>query len=388
MALFGKKEAPTPGLIGIDLGAGGMKAVELIPEKGRLRLGTYGYSTQKSPDPNAPALLDDPKRAADILKRIMKDSGMKSTRANASLPSHSIFHAIITIPQPKSAKEDIKPMIEQQVAKLTPKPISEMILDSTVIDKDLMPIKADLQKGKKAKVKNGDDKTAATAVDNAAMVASDKKHVRILVSGAPKDMVQKYVEIFKLAKLQLVALETEAFALIRSLIGKDKARVMVVDIGYERTNITIVDGGIPYLHRSIKAGGVTVTEAIAKQMGISMAEAEQTKVDMAAAGSAAQLPPVLKEAMMPILHEVKYALELYGQQGFHANDAVEKIIVTGGSANLPQIDPFLTDALNINVYLGDPWARVATPPGLRPVLDEIGPRFSVAVGLAMKEMKK
>lgn len=385
MALFGKKEAATPGLIGVDIGAGGIKAVELVPEKGRLRLGTYGYSTEKSPDPNTPALLDDPKRAADMLTRIAKESGMKSVRANASLPSHSVFHAIITIPQPKSVKEDIKPMIERQVAKLVPQPISEMILDSTIIDKDLMPKKAEPEKGKKAKGAKKED--AAKQVDNAAMMAGDKKHVRVLVSGAPRTLVSKYVEIFKTAKMELIALETEAFALIRSLIGKDKSRVMIVDVGYERTNITIADGGIPYLHRSIKAGGVTVTSAIAKQMGVSMAVAEQTKVDMASAGKDVPLPPVLKEAMMPILHEVKYALELYAQQEFHQNDTVEKIIITGGSANLPQIDPFLTEALNINVYLGDPWARIATPPGLRPVLDEIGPRFSVAIGLAMKELK-
>ena len=159
---------------------------------------------------------------------------------------------------------------------------------------------------------------------------------------------------------------------------------MIVDIGYERTNITIVDGGIPYLHRSIKAGGGTVTAMIAKQMSIPLEQAEQVKLDMALSSKGADLPPVLREAMMPILHEVRYALELYGQQMFHDNNMVDKIILTGGSASLPQLDPFLTEALNMNIYLGDPWARVAAPEGLRPVLSEIGPRFSVAIGLAMK----
>jgi hypothetical protein len=43
--------------------------------------------------------------------------------------------------------------------------------------------------------------------------------------------------------------------------------------------------------------------------------------------------------------------------------------------------------LNINVYIGDPWARIITPEELRPLLDEIGPRLSVAVGLAMREIE-
>lgn len=149
----------------------------------------------------------------------------------------------------------------------------------------------------------------------------------------------------------------------------------------------MVHEGIPFLHRSIKAGGATVTAMMAKQLGISHGDAEQMKLDLAQAGEG-ELPPVLKEAMMPILHEVRYSLDLYAQQEFHEHESVEKIIITGGSARLPQIDPFLTEALDINVYLGDPWARVAAPKGIRPVLDEIGPRFSVAIGLAMKGIIK
>ena len=215
----------------------------------------------------------------------------------------------------------------------------------------------------------------------------DSKHVRVLVSGVAIELRDKYVEVFKHAKMQLTSLETEAFALIRSLIGKDKSRILIVDVGYERTNITIVQQGIPFLHRSIKAGGADVTNMIAKQMGVSMTEAEQTKLDLAE-DTSSEPPPVLKQAMQPILHEVKYSLDLFSSQGAESLDSVEKIIITGGSAHLPRIDKYLTEALNINVYLGDPWARVATPPGLRPVLDEIGPRYSVAIGLAMKELDK
>lgn len=48
---------------------------------------------------------------------------------------------------------------------------------------------------------------------------------------------------------------------------------------------------------------------------------------------------------------------------------------------------FLSGKLNVNVYIGDPWARVTVPEALRPVLDEIGPRFAVAIGLAMRDIE-
>lgn len=368
MALFRKKSSEPVGVIGIDIGAGGVKMVELASEKSRMRLLTYGYAEQVNLE-NQGNLLDDPKQAGKLITDIMKESGMKATRANASLPSHSVFHTIITIPRPASEKEDIKPMIERQVEKLLPMPIDQMVLDSIVLDK---------QEEKKDKKKKDHTPEAQQG---------SSKNMRVLVSGAPKELVNKYVEVFKNTKLQLTSLETEAFALIRSLIGNDKSRIMLVDIGYERTNISIVQDGVPFLHRSIKAGGMNVTNVIARQMGISQREAEQMKMDLAEERGG-ELPPSLKEAMQPILHEIKYSLELYAQQETTPHTTVEKIIITGGSAHLPQIDSYLTEVLNINVYLGDPWARVANPTGLRPVLDEIGPRFSVAIGLAMKDLEK
>ena len=90
------------------------------------------------------------------------------------------------------------------------------------------------------------------------MTAEEKqkeKHVRVLVTGAAKSLVQKFIEIFKYAKLELQAIDTESFALIRSLVGKDKSSIMILDMGSKRTNITIVEKGIPFLTRSINIGG-------------------------------------------------------------------------------------------------------------------------------------
>ena len=382
MGLFAKKTSAAPGLIGVDIGTGGMKCVELVPESGKLRLRTYGFSEEKNPALDDAPLLSDPKRAAAVLSAIIKKSGMKTRRANASLQSHEVFHAIITIPQPRTAKEDIKPMIETQVKKVLPQPIDEMILDSTVIDQDLMP-----KAPKKDHDKKGDEageKKKGDAVSASEMV-HDRKHVRVLVSGAPKTIVQSYVDTFKIAKIDLASLETEAFALIRSLIGNDKSRIMIVDIGFNRTNISIVHQGVPFLHRSVRAGGSNMTKMISEKMGVSLEEAEQTKRDFAVLENGDEVPEVFAKAMQPILHEITYSLQLYAQQDFHVHQMVEKIVLTGGSATLPQIRPFLSQALDINVYLGNPWARVGVPSGMDAVLAENGARFSVAIGLGMKK---
>lgn len=350
MALFGGKKEETPGLIGVDIGTTGIKAVELFDEAGKSRLGTYGQAHFKESEMNRGTVLTSPKSGGPVLKAIADQAGMKVRTANASLPSHEVFHAIFTVPLSKELAV-MEEAAKKRVTTLLPKPIDEMILDILVIDKP-------------------EEK-------------SEAKHARVLVSGAPKELVLNYTALFAESGIALQSLETEAFGLIRSLIGKDKSRVMIVDIGHDRTTVTIVQEGFPFLHRSIATGGNDVTKRIAQMMNIDLNEAEQVKRDLAEAESK-EVPKFIVDALQPILHEMRFSLDLYAQQEFHSYNTVEKIIVTGGSAHLPYLDPYLSKALNINVYLGDPWARIAIPAGLRPALDENGPSFAVAIGLAMK----
>ena len=369
MSLFGsKKQAPSLGLLGVDIGTSGIKIVEFVPEDGKVRLVTYGYA-DIAPGKDASTLsLDSPERVAQIMQQIMKSSGMKATRAVAALPASSVFHAIISIPTPKTAKEDIRAVVEAQTAKVLPLPIAEMIIDSHIIDKDALP-------------KEGSE---ASSVPADGQESSTRKTVRVQVTAAPKALVEKYIAVFRAARIELVSLETEVFALMRALIGKDSAKTMIVDVGGDRTNIIIAERGVPYLTRGIKSGGNAITAAFANAMGIGVAEAEGMKKDVSySAGDA--MPPVLLEAVKPLLHESKYALSVNMQEDTSgAQKEIHKVILTGGSAQFAGLDAAMTNTVNVNVYIGDPWARVATPPSLRPILDEVGSRFAVAIGLAMR----
>ncbi len=347
MGLFGKQKSQS--YLGIDIGTGGVKLVELANEKGRARLMTYAFTERRSAT-GAASLLDDPKKAAALLQRLIKESGATATRAVSGLPQHNVFDAIISIPRTKEQK-DRKALIEAQVRKLTPIPFEEMILDSKILDEE----------------------------------KKDLEYTRVLVTGAPKMIVQKYIEIFRLAKLQLLALETESFALVRSLVGKDRSTIMTIDIGSHRTNLSVIEKGIPLLSRSLNVGGALVSEQIAQQMGVEREEAEQMKIDLAKAGNA-EVPPAAEIILQPILNEINYTFRILSERGVGSAN-VEKVILTGGSSALPGLVPYLTQKLNLNVYLGDPFARVAVPQTLRPVLDDVGPRFAVALGLAMRDIE-
>ncbi len=375
MGLFGGKKQKT--FLGVDIGASGVKVVELSNAHGRVQLMTYGYA-ELPPSGGGDALFDRTKDAGVLLAKVCKKADTKSLKAMAALPTSHIFSTILLLPQMKDEKQ-MKPLIDAEVTKLTPLPLAEMITYSTFLDKK--------EESKDEKKKKKD--TKAEPVKN---VGDKKNHVRVMVTGAAKTLVQKYIEIFKSAKLELQAIDTESFALIRSLIGKDKSSIMILDMGSKRTNIIISEKGIPYVSRSVNVGGDAITTQIKNQMSMEDVEAERIKRDFAqmqGQGSdlAGGLPKLLESFVQPLVNEIRYALQLYASMDLTEGTTVEKIILTGGSSNLPRVAEFLSETLNVNVYRGDPWARVAYPKDLASVLEEIGPRMGVAIGLAMREME-
>ncbi len=370
MGLFGRKQAKS--FLGVDIGASSIKVVEFEVKKGRPMLMTYGYAeipTQEAGD----SLFDQPKRTGELLARICKEAGTKSMSAMAALPTPHVFATILSMPNGRDARLR-QAAVDAEVAKLAPLPLSEMIIQTTYLDED--------KKDKKDQKK--EQKEAAEQ--------PKQKQFRAMVTGSAKTFIQKYIEIFKGAKLSLQAIDTESLALVRALVGKDKGAIMIIDIGSQRTTLMIVEKGIPFVSRSIQLGGDTVTRAIMSQMNLGEEDAERIKRDLGTASPAGSvlaggLPKVLETLMLPLLNEIRFAFQLYAGMELAVIKKVEKVIVTGGSSHLPRVPEYLAETLNMNVYRGDPWARVLFPQDLVSVLEEIGPRMSVAIGLAMREME-
>lgn len=381
MGLFGGKKRS---YIGIDLGSGGIKLVELKNDKGRTKLFTYAF-TERMPGAEPLNLVDAPEEAAGLLKKMLAKSRVSTNKAIGGLPVASVFSSVVTVP--RASEKEVQEAARWQAKKLIPVPLDEMQLDFKVINDGAKKLDKAQPKKAAAEAKNGEKKGNG----NGEVKADDKKTVQVLITGASNTMVQKYVNVFQRAGLQLVSLETETLALVRSLIGKDRSTTMLVDIGAARTNIIIVENGIPYVTRSVDMGGAALTRAMAKALSLDIKAAEEMKCDIKSVSSiypGEGLPKIFEASMAPMVTELQYSTSLYtGQNAGGEEKSVEKIILTGGTAALPALADYFSRQLNMKVYVGDPWARVAYPDDLRPVLDEIGTRFSVAVGLAMSEME-
>ncbi len=356
--------------VGVDIGASAAKIVELANEGKRPRLVSYGIVEEPLDVVGTVDPRQEPARVGAVLKQLVRQSRVTTTKAFASLPTFSVFTSILNIP--KVVGKDLAAAVRWEAKKIVPLPIDDMVLDW----KRLAEVKPN--------VKSPEGKDALGGS-------------RILLTAAAKDLVKKYIEVFRNAGLQLMSLETEAFALIRSLVGTDTSVVMIVDVGAVNTDISVVDHGVPFLNRSIDTGGLAMTKALAEGMSISVEQAEQMKRDLAAGSSAeggTEIPEVLQTVVEPILNELSYCVSLYerqrqaleGTEGSPDGAKIDKVVLTGGSSELIGLSQHLAKRLNIRVVVANPWARIMVPKGLEPELARLGPRLSIAIGLAMRDI--
>ncbi|MFA5069866.1 MAG: type IV pilus assembly protein PilM [Patescibacteria group bacterium] len=360
MALFGGKKS----YLGLDLGTSSIKLVELAAFGTEPRLLTYGFIEEPTDMVKSDSELARG-RLVSFLKQLIKKTKVGSNKVVAALPSFTVFSSIISLPA--MSKKDLNAAVRWEAKKFVPMPLEEMVLDWRLLKETT---------GEKGGA------MAAMSMRSREMI----KNYRILLTAAPKNLVKRYIELFKALNLTIVSLETEAFALERSLIGSDPSPMMIVDIGALASDISVIYEGVPILNRGIDIGGETITRAVANALNIDLERAEQFKRDFglsAGSGAQGQIPKTIEFVLSSLINEIRHVFTLYR----NVEEApIEKIVLSGGSAFLPQLPEYLSRLFNIKVIIGDPWSRIAYPAELKPALEEIGPRFSVAAGLAMREI--
>ncbi len=345
--------------LGVDVGSTSIKLVELRREKGLPTLVTYGYAEKAMGDIVRGSPEEVQVKAADLLKRLCKEAGATTYKAVTALPNFSVFNSVISLPA--MSKKDLGAAVNWEAKKFIPIPLKEVILDWKIIEELLAENK---EKEQKVKMKGA-------------------KMFRLLLTAASRNLVKRYLEIFRLANLQLLALETEAFALARALVGKEETSIMIIDSSAVSTDVIVIEKGIPVLNRSIDVGGVTITRAIANCLNIDFKRAEQFKRDIGLTG-VSRIPAMIEQTLKPVVDEVNYSLKLYQEQ---TGQVVERVVLSGGSAYLPNLTEYFTKILNVKTFVGDPWARISYPTDLKPALEEIAPRFAVAIGLALRGLE-
>lgn len=349
---FGQKR-----FLGVDIGTSSLKAVELVHSKNGFELATYGRASIPS-DIIRSEEEGVVKELSYVLKQIVIKAKIKSKKAIASVPGFAVFTKEVELP--KMSFKELNAAVKFAVEKYLPMDIDKMVLDWEMVEK----------------IERKDEETK-----------KKKEILKILVMAAPRNLIQRYVRIFEGADLILDSLETEALALVRSLVPSDDlSPLLILDLGATAMDIIVVEGGFPRLTRAVDTGGNAITKVIATSLNIGIERAEQFKKDTGLSETAlgGSIPGLIKSQINSLISEIKQTLSFFYSQG---GSKIEKIILSGGSAKLKELPQILKKEIGVEVFLGNPWAAISYPQEIEMTLKEIGLDFAVAIGLAMKGKK-
>lgn len=378
MGFFAKKVIS---YLGVDIGNASVKIVELEKSGGRPYLKNYGFA-ERSRRVGIGRTEEVIQASASVITKVCAEAGFVSKDAVSAFHNFDVFSSVINIPAGRNHL--LAESIKIEARKFVP-----MQLEDVVLDWKVLTAQGALSKGADANEARAAAKPLQDKSPRMPLFDGGSKTVDVLLTAAPRRLVKKYVDIFKIASLNLLSLETESFAFIRALMDKrDDASILLLDIGAVATDIIIVERQAPIVIRSIDVGGDSITAAIAKNMRISLDRADQFKRDVGVFGANSpedtrMITEIIESAFAPVINEIHYSIDLYKSR----SRSLEKIVLSGGGSRMVGLSDFLHATFHLPVHMGNPWYKVETPKELGDTLLELGPMFTVAIGLALKEIE-
>lgn len=360
--------------VGIDIGTSSIKVVELERTGEHLNLINYSiiegldFFGELPTNPNVPSTL----KISDndivlVLRRLLDLTKIQTVQAVMSIPIFSSFLTVMEMPFMVS--KELENAVPFEARSYIPVPLSEVVLDWLAIPP-------------REKIVSG----PATGVPQKAPQLMPPPKITVLLVAVPKEVVSKYERIAASAKLNLAALESESFSLARSLVGNDLGTIMLIDFGARSTNLTVIDKGFIRMSHSAELSGREITKVVAHGLNVVFQRADELKkiAGLTLLGTEKGIAELISPFVDKLVVEVERMAALYLRK---ENQRLEKVILTGGSANLPGLMEYLSRRLGLEVAIGNPFSRLKFDPALEAVLrKELPSSLAVSAGLAMRDL--
>lgn len=219
---------------------------------------------------------------------------------------------------------------------------------------------------------------------------------RILIVVAYREVVDKYLQVCTQAGLQVVGIDLEAFALLRSLEAPtDRTHAsgafVAVAIGNDRSTVAVSTGRHCEFTRVLDWGGASLNLAIARELDSTPSEVEAIKrqlsfgqdvlVDGLSADQATRARDGIERSLAAFTRELVASLQFYQAQPGALG--IGEIVLTGGTAHMPGLLDAVGRLAGVPTRLGDPFHRVKA--SSRVLEHEQPGSVSIAIGLGIED---
>ena len=344
-------------ILGIDIGTSSVKIVQLKKEKERAILQTYG---ELAIGPYAKLKIGQAAKVSEdaiveALKDILKEANAKAKTAVVSIPLASSFITVVNLPL--SLEADMSEIIKIEARRYIPIPLSEVALDWWILPD----------------------------VEKSASGNKERKFNQVLLAAIHRDTINVYKNIISRAGLDAKMYEIECFSMIRSCLGRETSPVAILDFGASTTKLAIVDYGIMKATHSISHGSQELTLALSRSLNIDFSRAEEMKreIGLSDLPEHKEVVSTLEPVLEYIFTEADRFIKDFQKK---SNRSVGKLILSGGGSLLKGLIDFSIKKFTIEVELADPFSKVEYPVFLSNAVKGVGVNFSIATGLALREL--
>ena|GEM_PF-140863 len=380
---FGKKisgiVAPKPPLVAVDIGTASIKLIALkaekkgIPKKPHPARG-FGYAGPPEAEQNrqriesvqyyplnAETLPTEPGEKQNFIAEQLRDAftslKLKNPPITTSISGSSVIVREAKLPALSSS--ELRKILPTEAEPFIPYNVAEVNLDYHIVGE--------------------------TTQDN------QKKYDVILVA-AKQDAIEERLDIFVKSQARPIVVDVDAFALtnLSNLLSRNEGQIqtiVIANIGAIITNLVIAEGGEARVVRDVTIAGQTFTKALQSGANINIAKAEEIKIKIGLlpenpneedAKALALLEAIARE----LFAEIHKSIDFYLTRG--TERTIHKIYLTGGGSLLKNLALFASNELKIPVEILNPFDLFTLPENQQALYD-IGPTFSVACGLALRQ---
>lgn len=339
-------------MVGVDIGSSSVKAVELQGKRGDLQLLSLGFEALQS-DCVVDGQIMELNAVSNAISSIFAEHKIKTTQVAAGVNGHSVIVKNIVLPQ--MTDDELQESFAWHAEEHIPFDISDVNLDYHVMDR-----------------------------------SNDAIHV--LMAACKRDKVANLKQAIQLAGKQPALVDVDAFALQNCYeLNYDPQAgqiVALLNIGASTTNINILNGVRSVFTRDATFGGNQYTSLLQKELGLTFDQAESVKRGnpLPEGADVREVGPILDTVSDILALEIQKTMDFYRATVEEGDDAVQKILVSGGGSKLTGLVNFLSKRFEVPVELFDPFRKIRVDArGFDPdYMREMVPEMAIAVGLALR----
>ena len=370
---FNQKE---PEALCIDIGSSAIKIVQIKKKNSQAVLETYG---ELALGPYAglgvgQAVSLPSEKIAQALMDLMKEKEVNITtrKCGISIPFASSLMSVIEMPE--VSPKQLAVMVPLEARKYIPVPITEVMLDWSVIPK--------------SEVRSEDSKEYANmeennSTDTITKPPSTLAKIDVLIVAIHNETVARYQDIVAKAGLEAGFFEIEIFSTMRAVLDETIQPVMIVDMGAASTKVYVIERGIIRASHTVNRGSQDITSTISKSLGMTMEHAEVMKRQVGVAGDDKSFNEVIALTLDYVFVEANNTLLAFEKK---YNKTISKVILVGGGSALKGLSVLAKNNFKTEVVSANPFSKVSAPAFLENILKETGPEFAVAIGLALRKL--